>query len=51
MTSLLIGTFFLGGVHTLLWLPRALKMQRERRKDSEEKKQGDEGENGTSDRP
>lgn len=29
MTSLLIGTFFLGGVHTLLWLPRALQMRRE----------------------
>jgi nitrate/TMAO reductase-like tetraheme cytochrome c subunit len=50
MTSLLIGTFFLGGVHTLLWLPRALKMQRERRKNSEKKKKEDEGEHGTSDR-
>jgi hypothetical protein len=50
MTSLLIGTFFLGGVHTLLWLPRALKMQRDRRRDSEKKKQEDEGEHGTSDR-
>ncbi len=28
MTALLIGTFILGGIHTLLWLPRALKMQR-----------------------
>ncbi len=32
MTSLLIGTFILGGIHTLLWLPRALKMQREIKK-------------------
>lgn len=31
MTSLLIGTFFLGGIHTLLWLPRALEMRRARR--------------------
>lgn len=29
MTSLLIGTFVLGGIHTLLWLPRALKMRRD----------------------
>jgi len=29
MTSLLIGTFVFGGVHTLLWLPRALQMQRD----------------------
>lgn len=31
MTSLLVGTFVLGGVHTLLWLPRALEMRREQR--------------------
>jgi hypothetical protein len=30
MTSLLIGTFFVGGVHTLLWLPRALQRRRNR---------------------
>lgn len=28
MTSLLVGTFILGGLHTLLWLPRALEMRR-----------------------
>jgi len=28
MTSLLVGTFILGGVHTLLWLPRGLKIRR-----------------------
>ena len=28
MTGLLIGTFTLGGAHTLLWLPRALQMRR-----------------------
>lgn len=30
MTSLLIGTFSVGGLHTLLWLPRAIQMRRER---------------------
>ncbi|HEU4334910.1 MAG TPA: hypothetical protein VFT32_10480, partial [Candidatus Eisenbacteria bacterium] len=30
MTALLIGTFTVGGLHTALWLPRALKMRRER---------------------
>lgn len=29
MTGLLIFTFVFGGVHTLLWLPRALQMRRE----------------------
>jgi hypothetical protein len=29
MTGLLAGTFLVGGVHTLLWLPRALQMRRE----------------------
>lgn len=32
MTSLLIGTFVFGGIHTLLWLPRALQMKREMKK-------------------
>jgi hypothetical protein len=31
MTTLLIGTFVVGGIHTLLWLPRALEMRRELR--------------------
>ena len=31
MTSLLVGTFVIGGVHTLLWLPRAVQMRRELR--------------------
>jgi hypothetical protein len=31
MTSLLVGTFVVGGIHTLLWLPRALQMRREHR--------------------
>ncbi len=29
MTTLLVGTFIVGGVHTLLWLPRAFQMRRE----------------------
>jgi hypothetical protein len=29
MTTLLISTFFFGGMHTLLWLPRALEMRRD----------------------
>jgi hypothetical protein len=29
MTSLLVVTFVLGGIHTLLWIPRALQMRRE----------------------
>ena len=29
MTGLLVGTFVVGGVHTLLWLPRAFQMRRE----------------------
>ncbi|MCX6137061.1 MAG: hypothetical protein NTV54_06155 [Ignavibacteriales bacterium] len=37
MTSLLIGTFVLGAVHTLLWLPRALQMRRQRRRHMESK--------------
>jgi cytochrome b subunit of formate dehydrogenase len=28
MTGLLVGTFTLGGAHTLLWLPRALQLRR-----------------------
>jgi hypothetical protein len=32
MTSLLVVTFVLGGVHTILWLPRALKMKRAQKK-------------------
>jgi uncharacterized protein with PIN domain len=29
MTGLLVGTFVIGGAHTLLWLPRAFQMRRE----------------------
>ena len=31
MTFLLLGTFVIGGLHTLLWLPRAFQMRRELR--------------------
>jgi hypothetical protein len=39
MTGLLIGTFVLGGAHTLLWLPRAVQMRRERQRRLEKKNQ------------
>ncbi len=32
MTALLLGTFVLGGLHTLLWLPRAFQMRGELRR-------------------
>ncbi len=32
MTSLLVVTFLVGGIHTLLWLPRALQLRREHKK-------------------
>ena len=32
MTGLLVGTFVVSGVHTLLWLPRALSWKRQRAK-------------------
>jgi uncharacterized protein with PIN domain len=31
MTGLLLGTFVIGGLHTLLWLPKAFQMRRELR--------------------
>jgi hypothetical protein len=31
MTILLVGTFVVTGIHTLLWIPRALEMRRELR--------------------
>jgi cytochrome b subunit of formate dehydrogenase len=36
MTGLLVGTFFISGVHTLLWLPRALQMRRQHRREAAE---------------
>jgi hypothetical protein len=51
MTSLLIGTFIIGGIHTLLWLPRALKMKRDMKKaalkDKEPQKQQEKDDNGS----
>jgi hypothetical protein len=40
----------LGGVHTLLWLPRALQMQHDRRKELEKQNHADKGENGDNNR-
>ena len=31
MTTLLLGTFVVSGLHTLLWLPRAFQMRSELR--------------------
>ena len=35
MTGLLVGTFVVGGAHTLLWLPRAFQMRRELKEEEE----------------
>jgi uncharacterized protein with PIN domain len=35
MTGLLVGTFVVGGAHTLLWLPRAFQMRRELKAEEE----------------
>ncbi len=32
MTSLLVGTFVVGGLHTLLWIPRAIQWRRDLRR-------------------
>lgn len=32
MTALLVGTFFIAGIHTLLWLPRSLQYRRQLKK-------------------
>ncbi len=45
MTSLLVGTFVVGGVHTLLWLPRAFQMRREIQ--AEEAREAASRDNGT----
>ncbi|NWF90261.1 MAG: cytochrome c3 family protein [Ignavibacteriaceae bacterium] len=36
MTGLLVGTFVIAGLHTLLWLPRSLKWRRELKRRQEE---------------
>lgn len=35
MTSLLLGTFVFGGVHTLLWLPRAFQLRKQWKEEEE----------------
>jgi hypothetical protein len=39
MTGLLVGTFFIAGLHTLLWFPRSLEWRRKLKKirDDEQK--------------
>ena len=48
MTGLLGGTFLVGGLHTLLWLPRALQMRRELKAEekAEEAAEAQEGQPG-----
>ncbi|HEY6906485.1 MAG TPA: hypothetical protein VI230_03415, partial [Ignavibacteriaceae bacterium] len=36
MTGLLVGTFLIAGIHTLLWLPRSLQYRRQLKKKLEE---------------
>jgi uncharacterized protein with PIN domain len=52
MTSLLVGTFIVGGLHTMLWLPRAFQMRRELRaieaREAAEQKAEEEKRNGAS---
>jgi Cytochrome c-type protein NrfB-like len=47
MTTLLVGTFVVGGAHTLLWLPRALQMRRELREAEEAEERALETEAGS----
>ncbi len=47
MTTLLVGTFTISGVHTLLWLPRALKMRRELREEEARERQAGEASSDT----
>jgi hypothetical protein len=35
MTTLLVGTFVVGGLHTILWIPRAIQWRRESRRREE----------------
>jgi len=45
MTGLLVGTFVISGIHTLLWFPRAMQMRRELR--AAEARANGTGENGS----
>ncbi len=46
MTALLLGTFFVSGVHTLLWLPRAFEMRRQLRAEEAAEKAAADGKAG-----
>ncbi len=50
MTSLLLGTFFFSGIHTLLWLPRAFQMRRELRALEEKERRSSQGEESDAER-
>ena len=46
MTGLLVGTFFIAGVHTLLWLPRSLQYRKQlKKKLAEAEKEGNDDSN------
>jgi hypothetical protein len=48
MTGLLIGTFFIAGMHTLLWLPRSLQWRKKLKElNNEEEDSGNESEGKT----
>ena len=53
MTGLLVGTFAIGGAHTLLWLPRAFQMRKELKAEEEKEEREYQaslrGENGGND--
>ncbi len=47
MTTLLVGTFTISGVHTLLWLPRALQMRRQLRQEEAREKAAESSQSDT----
>ena len=49
MTGLLVGTFVLAGLHTLLWLPRSLQWRRELKRRQQDKNTNHKSEENVSD--
>jgi hypothetical protein len=49
MTALLVGTFVVGGIHTVMWIPRAFQMRRElREEEAREARESAEDQQGES---
>ena len=48
MTGLLVGTFFIAGMHTLLWLPRSLEWRKKLKKIHDAEKNADETESDSN---